>query len=170
MQVLSSRLRLTLVISLAVLWTAWAIWANSPHHYDAQAMQRELAGLFPQGSVPKLEPAVGGFPIVHMRYDFSRNDQLTIHDFLTDKLGLNVLLCALATISIAVLAARTTNISYLTLAFIICLCLPLCVAYVRLGLHPIVIAYAYFLPLLLCTASLLWAPFRSDAGQNQTLN
>ncbi|WP_236621302.1 hypothetical protein, partial [Rhodopirellula sallentina] len=84
----SKRFRLVLAASLFVLWTAWAIWANQPHYYDAQALEQEIAKLFPTGSAPKLEPASGGFPVHHMRYDFSGNEDLTVHEFSTDKFGL----------------------------------------------------------------------------------
>lgn len=165
----SKRVRLVFAASLSVLWTAWACWSNNPHRYDAQAMEQELAQLVPFGPVPKLEPAVGGFPVVHMRYDFSRNDQLTMHEFSKDKLGLNVLLCALATISVIILALRTT-LSRSTLAIAACLLLPVCLAYALFGLHPFVITYAYFLPVALLVGSSLVGLLRTQKGQNEAMN
>jgi hypothetical protein len=133
-------------------------------------MRQEIAELFPLGPVPALEPAAGGFPVVHMRYDYSHNDQLTFHEYSKDKLGLNILLCALATIAVFVLAARTTSMSRSKLAITACLLVPLFVAYALFGLHPLVIAYAYFLPLILLTGSGFGALFRIDEGQNKVMN
>lgn len=161
-------LRLVLAVSSFLLWTAWAFWANSTHYYDAKAMERELAMVLPANVVPSLGPADGGFPVVHMQYDFSRNDQLTIHEFSKDKLGLNVLLCGLATIATVILVIRTTSVSRSTFVTASLLALPLCAAYALFGLHPLTIAYAYFLPLVVIFGATIKDLFRKSDQKNET--
>ena len=161
------RIRLFLAVSLAVLWTAWAVWSNRPHRYDADALQKELAEQFPSSPVPTLGPAAGGFPLAHMRYDFSRNNQLKIHELSKDKLGLNILLCTLATFAVVKLAVRTTSLSRPELAIAGCLMFSACIGYILLGRHPLVIACAYFLPLIVWTGSVFGSLFKNDDAQNQ---
>ncbi|MBB3210594.1 hypothetical protein FHS27_006442 [Rhodopirellula rubra] len=151
---LSKRFRLVVAALLVVLWAGWAYWSNIPHYYDVQAMEQELAELLPAGAEPKLAPAVGGFPVDYIRYDFSQDDRLTIQESSTDKLGLNVLLCALATMAVGVLALRATaSRSSFTIAF--CLFLPTCLAYALFGRDQIVVAYVYFLPLAVFAGAFL---------------
>ncbi|WP_160149385.1 hypothetical protein [Roseiconus lacunae] len=165
---LSKRFRLVLAASLFVLWVAWAYWANIPHYYDAQAMEQETAELFPAGPMPKIGPVVGGFPVNHMRYDFSRDEKLTFHDYSKDKLGLNVLLCALATIAVTSLALWTANVSRSNLVISAFLLMPACLAYALFRLHPLVIAYVYFLPLIILIVWSFGGLFRNEERQTHT--
>lgn len=122
---------------LGSLWIGWGVWANRPHYYDARALQQEITQLFPSGPVPELEPAVGGFPIFHMRYEFKNAQQLITHEFSKDKFGLNVLLCVLATISVMLLVLQAKPVSRLMQGTIVILASALLIAYFIFGLPPL---------------------------------
>ena len=67
--------RLVLAGLMAALWIGWASWANVPHYYDAQEMQKKTAAVVGPNSVD-IQPANAGFPFAFMRYDYSNNAQL----------------------------------------------------------------------------------------------
>ncbi|EMI54384.1 membrane protein [Rhodopirellula sallentina SM41] len=76
----------------------------------------------------------------------------------------------MATIAITVLALRTTNVSRSSVTIAAWLLLPVCIARVLFGPHPLVIGYVYFLPLVLLTGSSLRGLFKSEREQNQPTN
>ena len=162
--------RPTIALLLALLWISWALWANVPHYYDAQAMKTEIAAALGSENV-NLQPAAAGFPFTYMRYDYSNSDQLTIHDTELSALLPDALFSLAGALGIALLVARTRHISFLGIALLCCLLCPAALMHVRLnGLHPAVISYLYLLPLIMLMIALAVETIRDRKRQNQAMH
>ena len=159
--------RPTIALLFALLWIGWALWANVPHDYDAQAMKTEIAAVLGPENV-NLQPAAAGFPFTYMRYDYSNSDQLTIHDTELSALLPNALFSLAGALGIALLVARTRHISFLGIALSCCLLFPAALMHVRLnGLHAAVVSYLYLLPLMLLMIALAVETIRGRKRQRQ---
>ena len=158
--------RPALALLMASLWIGWAVWANAPHFYDAQAMEMEIAAVLGQANV-NLQPAAAGFPFTYMRYDYSNANQLTLHDTELSALLPNVLFVFAGTFGVALLVARMRRVSLLGIAALCCLIVPAVMMYIGLnGFHSAVISYLYLAPLVLLMMSLAVETIRERRRQN----
>ena len=162
--------RPTLAFVMASVWIGWAIWANVPHFYDAQAMHEEIAAVVGRANV-EMQPAATGFPFTYMRYDYSNSNQLTIHDTELSALLPNILFSLAGTFGITLLVARMRHLSFLGIAISLCLILPAAFMNFYLnGWHPAVITYLYLVPLMLLLMSLAVETIQERRRQNHRMH
>lgn len=150
----SLRLRSALLLIVATVWIGWTCWANYPHRYDAQAVQRKLDAVYAPNIAPTLSPSRVGFPVEYMEYDFSNGNQLTVHNTDLQGMFLNLLLCPLGIFAALLFVARVHHVTFANLASFLILLFPGVALYFLLnGPHPIVTTYFFFVPLILLLAS-----------------
>ena len=162
--------RPTIALLLALLWIGWALWANVPHYYDAQATKTEITAVLGPRNI-NLQPAAAGFPFTYMRYDYSNSDRLTIHDTELSALLPNAMFSLAGAMGIGLLVARTRQISFFGIALLCCLLFPAALMHVRLnGFHPAVISYLYLVPLIMLMIALAVETIRDRKRQNQAMH
>ena len=164
------RKRPAFALLMASLWVGWAVWANVPHHYDALAMEKEIAAVLGEADV-NLQPAQAGFPFAYMRYDYSNADQLTIYDTTLSALLPNVLYAIAGVLGVSLLVVRIRRVSIIGVVAVCCLMAPAALTYFRLnGLHPDVISYLYLVPLILLMLSFARDTIRERMSQNKVVH
>ena len=160
--------RFAFALTMATLWIGWAIWANVPHYYDAQAMKTEIAAVLGHTDVD-LQPAQAGFPFAYMRYDYSNADRLTIYDTTYSALIPTVLFAIAGTLGVSLLVMRTHQVSLFGALAFCCLMVPAALMYLLLnGSHSDLISYLYLVPLVLLMLTAATNGFREQRGQNST--
>ncbi|TWU17801.1 hypothetical protein Pla52o_50160 [Novipirellula galeiformis] len=161
--------RPAIALVMASLWIGWAVWANAPHYYDAQAMEREIAAVLGHADV-NLQPAEAGFPFAYMRYDYSDSNQLSIHATDLSVLLPNVLFSLAGTFGVALLVVRMRRMSLLGIVALCCLVAPAAFMSIRLnGLHPTVMSCLYLVPLILLMMSLAAEAIRGGRVRSNSM-
>ena len=162
--------RPAIALLMASLWIGWAVWANVPHYYDADAMEKAVAAVLGQANVD-LQPAEAGFPFAYMRYDYSNSNQLTIHDTELSALLPNILFSVAGTLGVALLVVRVRRVSFVGVLAFCCLMVPVAFMHLRLnGLHPDVISCLYLVPLILLMLSFAKDMIRDRRRQNHEMH